>query len=778
MKTRTPKQTRRSVLRPLFIIHYSLFAASLLLASCVMEEVISNGTGFNGAEPVKFQAGIGVETRVSNPAGDHWDAQDTIGLYMIRSGSTLADSVIRENTRNKPYIVSRGADTNTATFVTAGDTAYYPNGEDVNFLAYYPYSTAKVSADHKYLMDVSDQREPGRLDLLYSNDKAAYNSRNHDAHLPFAHLMTRVVFEAILTGSSQASLAGLQLEMQNVNTSTAFDLATGTPASDGAGQSKISPLTRHASADSVRMEATLIPTADAGNIHLLFTLNNKTYQASLPTTKTGTSLQKGKRYTYKVVFDEAEITLTGHLSPWDEEPGDTINPNPAPTKMALQMEGYRGQVKVTYASGGQETLSLDGAGRAAFGAAFSGDLIKSLTLGSSSTPILIGRKVADANPLSLKVDVNNNPLLRNELNGYIPIGSYAEFQLINNSANLGKKYKQESALDLLSVNWTPIGSASAHFTGEYNGGEYELTNLKVNVSTDYVGLFGAVTDAKLLNIRLVSGTVNGGSSVGGICGATHGSSSITNAYSGATVTGTGNHISGICGITAGTTTIISCRNTGNVKGAGSNSSYIGGIVGQIFGSTYKIKDCDNRGEIEGYTYTGGIAGCANSTAVEIIACRNSGTVKNIGRDQSGGIVGANENRKAVTVTACYNTGALNNNNKSYTGGIIGQIYIGSSLTACYNTGTVTGYANSTGLICGYNEATITSNYWTQGSSNVTKGSANSSGTDDSKAFSATAWPTTSEAGWGIGNGQAANTYWKSLGRWNNGSPEYPKLWWE
>jgi hypothetical protein len=442
--------------------------------------------------------------------------------------------------------------------------------------------------------------------------------------------------------------------------------------------------------------------------------------------------------------------------------------------MAVQIEGYSGQVVVAYASGATETLTLDANGKANFGAAYKDETIRSLTLGASS-PILIGRKATDILALSLKVNAGT-PVLRDEVDGYIPIGSYAEFRLINETANLSKKYKQETAIDLMSETWAPIGTSSPYFTGEYDGGEYEITNLLVSGNASQVGLFGAANNATLRNIRLVSGTVNGAQNVGGICGYADGSTSITNAHSGVAVTGTTNNVGGICGNAVGTTTITSCRNTGNVKSTTTGS--VGGIAGILNGTTAKIKDCDNSGEVEGRTYTGGIAGYSGATTAEITACRNSGTIRNTGADNSGGIVGQNESGKTFTLTACYNTGALNHSGtNNSTGGIIGVSNSGGTLTACYSTGTVTGSnQNAIGLISGYNGGTITSSYWTKGSSTATKGVGN--GTDPTKAFSASAWPATSESGWGIGDGSGANTYWKSLGGWNGGAPVYPRLWWE
>jgi hypothetical protein len=306
-------------------------------------------------------------------------------------------------------------------------------------------------------------------------------------------------------------------------------------------------------------------------------------------------------------------------------------------------------------------------------------------------------------------------------------------------------------------------------------------NLKIEGTANNVGLFGYINNATLRNIRLASGTVNGTNYVGGICGVAVGNTFITNTHSSVVVTGS-IQIGGICGYANGIVTITSCRNTGNVKGTGGSTSIlssIGGIIGQSDGPISKIKDCDNRGEVEGYHAIGGIMGYSYSLTIEITACRNSGSIKNTGFEAAGGIVGANNTDKTLTVTACYNIGTVNHGggDNRYTGGVIGYNNRGATLIACYNTGTVTGSnANLVGLICGNNVATIASSYWTKGSSTATKGVAN--GTDTTKEFSATAWPTSSESGWGIGNDSGANRYWKSLGGWNGGAPEYPRLWWE
>ena len=136
----------------------------------------------------------------------------------------------------------------------------------------------------------------------------------------------------------------------------------------------------------------------------------------------------------------------------------------------------------------------------------------------SGGDILIGRMSDETIWLSfgggsLKFRVNGNKRL---------INTYAELAMINASEDdLAYSYLQESALDLLGSedvtahglerrNWLPIGVDYMNsFTGNYDGGKKEISNLYVNrESEDYIGLFGSSVGT-LGNICVVSGLVNG-----------------------------------------------------------------------------------------------------------------------------------------------------------------------------------------------------------------------------------------------------------------------------
>jgi hypothetical protein len=351
-----------------------------------------------------------------------------------------------------------------------------------------------------------------------------------------------------------------------------------------------------------------------------------------------------------------------------------------------------------------------------------------------------------------------------DANGFIPVSSSSELRLINTvSGALAGKYKQDRAIDLKGEEWTPIGaSASAAFTGEFDGGGYEIRNLRISGSRNYVGFFSYINGAKLRNIRLASGTVNGASNVAALCAQANGQGNvIINCRTAVSVTGSGGDIAGICAYVNNGTTIeiIACENSGYVSTTRSSSA----------GNAYAAGIC---------AYVGGTSG--NTTTTTITACRNTGRVTASSQFVAGICALNGVTYSTLTIRACYNTGVVDGGSYNHVGGIMGYLNPAGSITACYNTGSITGSTNYVGFISGRNDANaaaITTSYWTKNGGNAAGGVGYGQG--ETTAFSASAWPTATGA-WGTGDGNAENTWRKDLGGWNSGGATivYPKLYWE
>ena len=190
---------------------------------------------------------------------------------------------------------------------------------------------------------------------------------------------------------------------------------------------------------------------------------------------------------------------------------------------------------------------------------------------------------------------------------------------VNDGSEQSAHAKLMNNIDLngsVTNQWTPIGTSSSQYTGNFNGQNFKISGLYINTNTDYQGLFGYVgTNGKIENLT-VSGSVSGSNYVGGIVG--------YNQYG----------------------TVESCTNTGNASVSG--SSYVGGVAGRNDGT---VRNCYNTASVSGDSTIGGVVGYNGDTVTN---CYNTGSVSVVGTGSSsvtGGVVG--ENRNGASVTNCY-----------------------------------------------------------------------------------------------------------------------------
>ncbi len=141
-------------------------------------------------------------------------------------------------------------------------------------------------------------------------------------------------------------------------------------------------------------------------------------------------------------------------------------------------------------------------------------------------------------------------------------------------------------IDLLGAEWTPIGTTSNKFLGDFDGNGYTISNLKISGTNNYAGLFGSVgrnkyaVRAELTDITIVNADVSGGKYVGGIVG------------------------EAFC------VNISDCHVTGDVSVVGSDR-YVGGIVGHLYGTVTEssvVDTTDAPGAVTARYMVGGILG--------------------------------------------------------------------------------------------------------------------------------------------------------------------------
>ena len=231
-------------------------------------------------------------------------------------------------------------------------------------------------------------------------------------------------------------------------------------------------------------------------------------------------------------------------------------------------------------------------------------------------------------------------------------------------------------------NFTPIGTESMPFSGNFDGNGMTISGLNINLSsTNFVGLFGYASGADIKNLILVNSSIVGKDKVGGIAG-----------YAGSN------------------TKVVDCAVTSDVSVTG--TYYAGGISGM----SGIISGCNSAAAVSASYYAGGIVSFINGNfSNSVDHCIYSGNT--VTGSNSGAIVGVNDNNATMTSNYYSSDLAVNGCNGSDINGARQALTIsaGTDVTltpkgtpSTYDVSGITVYAGNSGIL--YNDGTTETLY--------------------------------------------------------------------
>ncbi len=256
--------------------------------------------------------------------------------------------------------------------------------------------------------------------------------------------------------------------------------------------------------------------------------------------------------------------------------------------------------------------------------------------------------------------------------------------------------------------WTPIGSATTPFIGDFYGEDHTVSGFTVSASVNGpTGFFAVIKDGSVSDLSLNGSVAITNIGWAGILAGTIKNTVIDNCNTAGTISATGGpaQIAGIVEDVREGSTIQNSTNAATVSYTNSASwAYAGGIAGEVTGGSL-ISNCDNTGAVS-ISYGGTPAGDDSISVGGIAAvlredstiedCTNTGAVTGNGTPYSfvGGIVGSTDDGHENTeISGCSNSGVVASSGAEYAavGGIIGSIYVYSSdltINSCSNTGNI------------------------------------------------------------------------------------------
>lgn len=286
--------------------------STLALMSCTNND---DNSEWYGSEGIVFTTAI--QSRVS---GNTWNANDEVGIYMMNAGSGIEAATAQ----NKKYI----AQTNGTLTAAPGNGIYLPESGNVDFIAYYPYTTS-VSGN-KLAVNVSDQSNPAAIDLIYSNGtKGVAATTSTTIKLGFTHQLTKVTLN-VTKDETIETLNGLGVNIKGISTEGEFNLADGTLTATAGTNNKDVAMYIDAQGTTATATAIILPTAastDQTSLNLTFNLNGQSFTHTI---SDASIFEKGTNVSFnaKLSINNGKPVVTvgnATINNWTEKPGGDIN---------------------------------------------------------------------------------------------------------------------------------------------------------------------------------------------------------------------------------------------------------------------------------------------------------------------------------------------------------------------------------------------------------------------------------------------------------------------
>lgn len=286
--------------------------STLALMSCTNND---DNSEWYGSEGIVFTTAI--QSRVS---GNTWNANDEVGIYMMNAGSGIEAATAQ----NKKYI----AQTNGTLTAAPGNGIYLPESGNVDFIAYYPYTTS-VSGN-KLAVNVSDQSNPAAIDLIYSNGtKGVAATTSTTISLGFTHQLTKVTLN-VTKDETIETLNGLGVNIKGISTEGEFNLADGTLTATAGTNNKDVAMYIDAQGTTATATAIILPTAastDQTSLNLTFNLNGQSFTHTI---SDASIFEKGTNVSFNANLSinngKPVVTIgAATIEDWGEKQGGDIN---------------------------------------------------------------------------------------------------------------------------------------------------------------------------------------------------------------------------------------------------------------------------------------------------------------------------------------------------------------------------------------------------------------------------------------------------------------------
>jgi len=323
----------------------SLFLVAALLSAaltgCKKDKPASDEPG---NIPVNLKTGI-APTSATKVANDQWETStDKVGLYMKKAGQPLsaAGAIYTDAGNREMSIAGDGS-------LVATPEIMYPAKGNVDFIAYYPY-TSSVSSDFTIPVNVAAEQAAGLpTPTLYSNDITNQAPTEAAVTLNFMYAVAKV--EVTVTGGNNSPLtaadfAAMTVTVDGLYSQATLQLANGA-LSNMSNKQTVTLYQKSYTATSATFEMLALPSGE--EVTFTFNVGGEQYSHKMTANYVAAKLH---RLPFALDFPAAKMLLLGsYIVPFDADapvPGISVN-----------CGDDEGDIEMVFVQGGEFTMGRD-----------------------------------------------------------------------------------------------------------------------------------------------------------------------------------------------------------------------------------------------------------------------------------------------------------------------------------------------------------------------------------------------------------------------------------
>jgi hypothetical protein len=258
---------------------------------------------------VAFNAGIegSVPATRTTGGGDLWVENDGVGIYMVTTGGTVPANV-SNGASNVRYVVA-DATTGALNADLSATPIEYPAAGSVDFVAYYPHSTTRVTGG-TFNVDLTDQSDQAAIDVLTAKTPNIAYDAIDPITLEFKHVLSKITINIKAGEGVEATdvtaMANGDATLVWTPGSAAVNLNNGSVTAGTNARIDLAKVSPAASGFNATFTAIVAPSSGAGR-HLSVVVGGRTIVWSIPM---GDTFTPGNHYVYSGTVTESNFSVS------------------------------------------------------------------------------------------------------------------------------------------------------------------------------------------------------------------------------------------------------------------------------------------------------------------------------------------------------------------------------------------------------------------------------------------------------------------------------------